>query len=183
MTSLRGIVPLSGFLFIPPAILGVTGIWMTVLCSNTLTAVVSLCMIKSTKTGCKGESRMESRESMTIGRAVVNKAINYIFDHIEDNITVDDVARHCAYSKYHLTRIFKEETGEALYQFIKRLILEDFIVIYERKKGNYHNLPKEWCTFIEKYQHLATKDTIYIECTIDDPSITDENYTWMTASV
>ena len=25
------------------------------------------------------------------------------------------------------------------------------------------------------YEHLATEDTLYIECTIDDPSITDEN--------
>ena len=41
--------------------------------------------------------------------------------------------------------------------------------------GNYHNLPKEWCAFIEKYEYLATEETIYIECTIDDPSITDEN--------
>ena len=53
--------------------------------------------------------------------------------------------------------------------------LEDFTVIFERKKGNYHNLPKEWCAFIEKYNYLATKNTKYIECTIDDPSITDEN--------
>ena len=51
-------------------------------------------------------------------------AINYIFDHIEEDITVDDVERHCAYSKYHLTRIFKEETDEALYQFMKRVRLE-----------------------------------------------------------
>ena len=28
--------------------------------------------------------------------------------------------------------------------------LESFTVIYERKKGNYHNLPQEWCAFIEK---------------------------------
>ena len=53
--------------------------------------------------------------------------------------------------------------------------LEPFTVIYERKKGNYHNLPQEWCNFMAKYEHLADKDTMYIECTIDDPSITDEN--------
>ena len=67
---------------------------------------------------------MESGESTTIRSAVINKAINYIFEHIEDNITVDDVARHCAYSKYYLTRMFKEDIGEALYQFIKRVRLE-----------------------------------------------------------
>ena len=196
---------------------------------------------------------MEGRESTTIQSAVINKAISYIFEHIDEEITVDDVARHCAYSKYHLTRMFKENTDEALYQFIKRVRLErsawrlkvekeksiteiggeygysssnfatafkkhldispavfrkmsermvekssfsngisldeledaeknitiehleSFTVIYERKKGNYHNLPQEWCAFIEKYEYLAAKDTVYIECTIDDPSITDED--------
>lgn len=162
------------------------------------------------------------------------------------------MAKYCSYSKYHLTRMFKEDTDEALYQFIKRVRLErsawrlkvekersiteigetygyyssnfatafkkhldispadyrrsseqmvkdssfshgmtldglddagskitveylaPFTVLYERKKGNYHNLSDEWCDFIEKYKYLATKDTPYIECTIDDPYITDE---------
>lgn len=189
----------------------------------------------------------------TIQSEVINKAINYIFDNIDNDITVDDVARHCSYSKYHLTRMFKEYTDEALYQFIKRVRLErsawrlkvekdrsiteigsDYgysssnfatafkkhlnispasfrkvseklveessfshgislddldkseelitienidcmTVVYERKKGNYHNLAEEWCKFIEKYEYLASEDTLYIECTIDDPTITDED--------
>ena len=49
------------------------------------------------------------------------------------------------------------------------------MVVYERKRGNYHNLSDEWCEFIDKYEYLATKDTLYIDCTIDDPSITDED--------
>lgn len=61
---------------------------------------------------------------MQLESSVINKAINYIFDHIDENITVDDVASHCAYSKYHLMRLFKENTDEALYHFIKRIKLE-----------------------------------------------------------
>ena len=196
---------------------------------------------------------MEEKDSNTILNAVINKAINYIFENIDEDITVDDVARHCSYSKYHLMRMFKEDTDEALYQFIKRVRLErsdwrlkvekdksiteigadygysssnfatafkkhlnlspagfrkiseqmveqspfshgisldeleeseklitveqlnSFMVVYERKKGNYHNLPEEWCKFIKKYEHLSSEDTLYIECTIDDPSITDED--------
>ena len=40
---------------------------------------------------------MEHREqiSTTIRSAVINQAINYIFDHIDEDLTVDDVARHC----------------------------------------------------------------------------------------
>ena len=53
--------------------------------------------------------------------------------------------------------------------------LNSFLVVYERKKGNYHNMSEEWCAFIKKYEKLASPDTVYIDCTIDDPSITDEN--------
>lgn len=197
--------------------------------------------------------QMEGKESTTIESTVINNAINYIFEHLDEEITVEDVAEHCAYSRYHLTRMFKEYTDEALYQFIRRIRLERsawrlkvekqksiteiggeygysssnfatafkkhldispadfrkkselmveessfsygitldeleaaeklitieqlerFTVIYERKRGNYHNLPEEWCAFIDKYEYLATEDTVYVECTIDDPSITDED--------
>lgn len=199
------------------------------------------------------EKRENIQASTTIRSVVINRAISYIFDHIDDDITVEDVARHCSYSKYHLTRMFKEDMDEALYQFMKRVRLErsawrlkverektiteigeeygysssnfatafkkhldlspaafrkvseqmvekssfshgitldqlevaekcikienlqSFTVVYERKRGNYHNLSEEWCTFIDKYEYLATQDTRYIECTIDDPSITDED--------
>ncbi|MEI3219625.1 MAG: AraC family transcriptional regulator [Lachnoclostridium sp.] len=67
---------------------------------------------------------MEEKDSTTIRRAVINKAIGFIFDNIEEEITVDDVAKHCGYSKYHLMRMFKEDTDEALYQFMKRVRLE-----------------------------------------------------------
>ena len=190
---------------------------------------------------------------MQLESSVINKAINYIFDHIDENITVDDVASHCAYSKYHLMRLFKENTDEALYHFIKRIKLErsawrlkvekersvtdigieygysssnfatafkkqlkvspkafrdnsekliknssfyrsnlsndidelsklitiEYLYpmrcVYERRKGNYHELPSAWCCFLEKYSSLINDDTIFIECTIDDPTITPED--------
>ena len=184
---------------------------------------------------------------------IINKAISYIFNNLDEKLTVDDVAGYCGYSKFHLMRTFKEVTGEAMYQFIKRIRLErsawrlkveqeksvteigqdygysssnfatafknhldyspedfrkhsrdlvqeaaeshelsledieayeknitvetlpDYFVIYERVRGNYRDMAKEWERFTKKYSHLATSDTLYIDCTIDDPSITDEN--------
>ena len=64
---------------------------------------------------------------------------------------------------------------EELEKLITVEYLNSFMVVYERKKGNYHNLPEEWCKFIKKYEYLSSEDTLYIECTIDDPSITDED--------
>lgn len=197
---------------------------------------------------------MQQKKTETIQSSVINEAINYIFSHMDEEITVDDVAQHCGYSKYHLSRMFKEHTDEAIYQFIKRVRLERsawrlkvekqksvteigedygysasnfaaafkkhlnvspaafrkiseqwveestfahgmhlgelesegkkitveylgaYTVICERKKGNYHNLARQWCEFIEKYAEYADENTLYLECTIDDPSITDEDH-------
>ena len=200
----------------------------------------------------KQENR-NMQDSKPIESVVINEAINFIFQNIDKEIDVDDVAKFCGYSKFHLMRMFRKNTDEALYQFIKRIKLErsawtlkvekhksiteigshfgysssnfatafkkhlnsspaDFrknseslvnkssfshgmtvqdledstklitiehlprySVIYERKKGNYHNLPEEWCTFIQKYENFADEQTLFIECTFDDPSITNEN--------
>ena len=61
---------------------------------------------------------MDNNENHAIRSAVINKAINYIFDHIDEEITVDDVAHYCSYSRYHLTRMFKEQTLFMVYQEI-----------------------------------------------------------------
>ena len=50
---------------------------------------------------------------------IINKAIEYIFAHINEKLTVDEVAQHCHMSKYHFSRLFKQEVGESLYSFIK----------------------------------------------------------------
>lgn len=50
---------------------------------------------------------------------LINKAIEYIFEHIDEKLTVDEVAQYCHMSKYHFSRLFKEEVGESLYAFIK----------------------------------------------------------------
>lgn len=194
---------------------------------------------------------MKERKSIEIRRSVINKAIDYIFLHLDEEISVDDVAKHCAYSKFHLMRMFRLDMDEALYQFIKRVKLErsafrlkiekersiteigedygysssnfatafkkhlslspsafrssseamveessfsfgreigeteegrisvenlePFLVICQRLRGNYHNMDKAWSEFIEKYGKYREKDTFYVECTIDDPSITDED--------
>ena len=189
---------------------------------------------------------------------VINKAITYIMEHITDEIAVEDVAEHCHFSKFHFSRMFKEETGESVYAFIKRIKMEqsafrlkvernksvtdicneygytssnyssafkqhhnmspvdfrksiveksiasnpnwkmysdlvadkimsfeqcnrnisieelkDFYVIFERYKGNYHDLKNDWCVFTEKYKEYVTEDTVFLETTYDDPTITD----------
>lgn len=187
-----------------------------------------------------------------ITNELVNQSIDYIMQHLDEEITIEDVANYCHFSKYYFSRVFKAETGESIYAFIKRLkmeqsalrlkiekdksitnigfdygyspsnyssvfkkhhsispaefrknvkttcvphpfypnnlaqfksfeeynrrisiqVLDDFFVIYERYIGNYIELGNNWCTFIDKYEYLFTENTLLIERSYDDPSIT-----------
>lgn len=191
-----------------------------------------------------------------IANVLINKSIDYIMQHLEEEISIDDVAKYCNYSKYYFSRVFKEATGESIYAFIKRLKMEqsairlkierdkpitdigfdygyspsnyssafskhhevspaefrkgineisilhpfyqglsaefqsyqeyrqktriqelgDFSVIFERHLGNYIELGKEWLEFTEKYKDYLKKDTLLIERSYDDPSITNKEH-------
>ena len=188
-----------------------------------------------------------------IQNQIVNKAIEYIFSHLEQELSVEAIAEYCGFSKFYLSRLFKAETGESIYAFIKRLKVEqsawrlkvekgrsiteignefgysasnyatlfkehfektpaqfrkdiegisinhafvhgrknqletyeecckkitienlpDYFVLYERHKGNYHNLEKDWCSFIKNNKEFLTDATVLIERTENDPTITD----------
>ena len=46
ISTLRGIVFLLGFALVLPAILGMTGVWLSAPCSETLTAIIALFLIR-----------------------------------------------------------------------------------------------------------------------------------------
>jgi len=188
-----------------------------------------------------------------ITNKLVNQSIDYIMRHLDEEISIEDVADHCYFSKYYFSRVFKEKTGESIYAFIKRLKLEqsavrlkiekdksitdigsdygyspsnycsafkkhhnispakfrkdmnttcvphpfykdklarfqsfeeynkhiliqeldDFLVIYERHIGNYIELGKNWYDFTEKYKEYLNEETLLIEKSYHDPSITN----------
>ena len=53
-------------------------------------------------------------------KKLVDQSIDYIMEHLDEELSLDTVAAHFFISKYHFSRIFKEETGESIYAFIKR---------------------------------------------------------------
>jgi AraC family transcriptional regulator len=56
--------------------------------------------------------------------ARINQAINYIYAHLDCNLTVEDIANHCCFSKYYFNRLFKSITDQSIYSFIKRVKFE-----------------------------------------------------------
>lgn len=54
----------------------------------------------------------------------INQAMDYIYQNLDKDLTVEEIANHCCFSKYYFNRIFKSVINESLYAFIKRLRLE-----------------------------------------------------------
>ncbi|HYE82301.1 MAG TPA: AraC family transcriptional regulator [Clostridia bacterium] len=67
----------------------------------------------------------------------INQAINFIHDNIDKNLTVEDIASHCCFSKYYFNRIFRSIVNESIYSFTKRMKLENaaFKLRTNRKKA------------------------------------------------
>lgn len=190
-----------------------------------------------------------------ISNEAVNRAIAYILSHIAEDISVDEVARHIHFSKHNFSRMFQLATGESVYEFIKRVKMEqsafrlkvetgrtvtdiganygysssnysstfkkhhnmspvafrrsivancmqnpifsdadiqlepfevcskkitvetlpDYRVIYERRIGNDGQLSQDWGALQKKYEAYCTEETLLLERTYDDPSITEVN--------
>lgn len=69
-----------------------------------------------------------------IRNELVNQSIDYILQHLDEEISIEDVANYCHFSKYYFSRIFKEETGESIYAFIKRLKMEQSAIDIKLEK-------------------------------------------------
>lgn len=57
-------------------------------------------------------------------KEIISNCIGYIIQHLDEDLSVEDIAKYCNFSKYHFSRMFKLETGEGIYEFIKRMKLE-----------------------------------------------------------
>ncbi len=93
------------------------------------------------------------------------KIISYVCDHYTEDLRLDHIAAHFHISKYHLSHIFKTETGTSLYRYIvlmrlakaKELLqkglpagtvstccgFRDYSVFYKSFKAEYHQCPND----------------------------------------
>lgn len=94
---------------------------------------------------------------------LVSKAIDYIVENLNEEISLEDVAAYCHLSKYYFSRVFKAETGESVYAFIKRLKMEQSAI--EMKLGkdksitaisvNYGYSSSNFSSAFKKHHHIS----------------------------
>ncbi len=63
-------------------------------------------------------------ESRKVYISKINKAQDYIEKHLEEELTIGQLAEIASFSPFHFQRIYRQITGESLYSYIKRLRLE-----------------------------------------------------------
>ena len=101
-----------------------------------------------------------------ITNEVINQAIDYILKHIEEEVTLGDVAGHCHFSKFYFSRLFKEQTGESVYGFIKRVKLEQsaFRLKTEQERriteigADYGYSPSNYSSAFRRHYRMAPVD-------------------------
>lgn len=52
------------------------------------------------------------------------QTLDYIEAHLDEKISLDELARRACLSKYHFHRLFRRETGEPVQQYIRRRRME-----------------------------------------------------------
>ena len=96
---------------------------------------------------------------------LIAKIISYICDHFTEDICLDSIAEHFHISKFHLSHLFKTETGTSLYRYVilkrisfaKQLLqsgqpanqvslqcgFRDYSVFYKAFKAEYNRSPND----------------------------------------
>ena len=79
-------------------------------------------------------------------KETVSKTIDYIEDHLGEEITLDDIADFAGYSKYHLNRVFADAVGCTIYKYVqkrrlteaaRKLVCSDTSIIDIAYEANY----------------------------------------------
>lgn len=104
-----------------------------------------------------------------IKKSLINKSIEYILQHIDEEISIEDVANYCNFSKYHFSRMFKAETGISVYSFIKRIKIDQSAVSLKVEKDktitdigiNYGYSSSNYSSAFSKQYSICPKGVIW----------------------
>ncbi len=95
----------------------------------------------------------------------IDKIVKYIRDNIESDISLDDIAEHMNYSKYHLSRSFKKAKGTSIKRYIEAIkvekgiekIIKDEESVTDVASGVRHKSPGTFSNTFKKQTALTPK--------------------------
>ena len=84
----------------------------------------------------------ENSKISEISIEYTNKAIAFINENYNKDITVQDIAEKVGVSRYHLSRIFKENTGLTLIEYLNRLRFSKAEILLKNSEMNIKDVAK-----------------------------------------
>lgn len=63
----------------------------------------------------------------------INQAIDYIHKNLDKNLTAEEIADYCCFSRFYFNKMFKAVVSESVYSFIKRRKLENAAFLLRTK--------------------------------------------------
>ena len=96
-------------------------------------------------------------------KILVDQSIDYIMQHLNEDLSLDRIAAHFFISKYHFSRIFKAATGESIYAFIKRCKVDQSAIDIKLEPArsltdiglDYGYSASNYSTVFKKHRHLS----------------------------
>lgn len=79
-------------------------------------------MVQLNRMASHTETRQEETESLS---PLVQNVLHYITEHIQEDLSLEDIASHMFISKYHLSHAFSREVGVSVYRYVmlRRLMM------------------------------------------------------------
>ena len=99
-------------------------------------------------------------------KELIHQSMDYIIQHIDENLSIEDVAEHFHFSKFYFCRSFQQVTGESVYEFIKRLKLDQSAVDMKLKKNksitdiglDYGYSSSNYSSAFRKHHHISPSE-------------------------
>ena len=97
---------------------------------------------------------------------MLDKVNEYIENHYEKNITLDEIAKQCNFSKYYFSHFFKEITGSSFYTYLTLFRLEKArdLLLHSDKKiydlaldAGFSNVRAFYRAFINTFEKTPSK--------------------------
>lgn len=85
---------------------------------------------------------------MKFKKEIIKKVIDYIENNLEQEIDLDNIAETIGYSKFHLNRMFAEETNITIYKYLQirrltiaaeKLVKTDTPIVQIAYEAGYHS--------------------------------------------
>ena len=56
---------------------------------------------------------------MQLKKELIDQSIDFMMEHLDENLSARDVATHFHFSEFYFSRSFKAVTGKSVYEFLQ----------------------------------------------------------------